>query len=592
LIRSAWRPSISRKLTFLFALFLVASLGIGGLELKGLSDSLREQKKIELAHLVEAAVSIAAQEHEAAKRGERSEEAARRQAAERIGVLRYNRTDYFWINDMQARMVMHPVSPQLNGQNLSTFEDPTGKRIFTDFVAIVGRQGQGFLDYLWPKPGAGEPQPKLSYVAGFAPWGWVIGTGVYIDDLSAQVWAAAWRSLAIVLPLVLVAGFLFWRTARSMSRPIRDITATMNELAAGKLAAEVPALDRRDEIGEMARAVAVFQENAIARERLEDEAVREADEKIAYNRRLSTMLEDFRTSVESVLDVTSATVTELEAVSQTLTGIASDAADRADAAQRASTDTSQSMQSVAAASEELATSIADISAKVGDATGIVERARSVTGTSVDQIAILSQAGRKIGDVVGLIEAIAAQTNLLALNATIEAARAGEAGKGFAVVAQEVKQLAGQTAKATAEIAQQVAGIQDATEAVLATNREMAATMTDVESITQAIALSVESQSAATQEISSSAQVAAVGTGTLTESVGRVTTIVHRTTETASSVRDRSELLADQSRKLADQVHEFIKALRSGPLDRRKLDDPGYAGVERRRTSASERRTAA
>ena len=244
--------------------------------------------------------------------------------------------------------------------------------------------------------------------------------------------------------------------------------------------------------------------------------------------------------------------------------------------------TSQSIQNVAAASEELATSIVDISTKVVSATDVVGRAREVTAESVRQIGSLAEAGRKIGDVVGLIEAIAAQTNLLALNATIEAARAGEAGRGFAVVAQEVKQLAGQTAKATAQIAHQVSGIQASTELAAATIGSIAETMTEVETITRMVVSSVDAQSHATQEISHSAQRAATGTGTLTSSVEAVIGVIARTSDTAASVSTRSRELADQARRLSGEVTQFITALRSGPLDRRKLRAAGYGGPERRR----------
>ncbi len=183
--------------------------------------------------------------------------------------------------------------------------------------------------------------------------------------------------------------------------------------------------------------------------------------------------------------------------------------------------------------------------------------------------------------VGLIEAIATQTNLLALNATIEAARAGEAGRGFAVVAQEVKQLAGQTAKATAEIARQVSGIQSSTELAAATIGSIADTMNEVEAITRMVVASVEAQSQATQEISHSAQRAATGTGTLTDSVEAVIGVIERTSETAASVGARSQELAGQARNLSGEVKQFIVALRSGPLDRRKARDVAYDGVERR-----------
>ncbi len=573
--------SLAHRLYLLLALFVVSITAIAGYNLYALRSGLVAQKETELRHLAEAALSIARDEQAAAARGDKSEEAARRAAAERIGRLRYGQDDYFWINDTQARMVMHPTNPRLNGQDLSAFEDPTGKRIFVEF-ARLGRDGGGVLAYMWPKPGAQTPQPKLSHVTGFAPWGWVIGTGVYIDDLEAALWGAARTSILVVLIIAAVACLVFWRMARAISSSITRMTGTMNAVAEGDLTVAVQDLDRRDEIGAMARAVEVFKVNAVERARLEEQTVRDEEAKLAYAAKLSDMLDAFKTSVEGVLQTTNQTVTSLDGASTHLTAMAEEAAGRSGEAQTASVHTSQSIQNVAAASEELATSIVDISTKVVSATDVVGRAREVTAESVRQIGSLAEAGRKIGDVVGLIEAIAAQTNLLALNATIEAARAGEAGRGFAVVAQEVKQLAGQTAKATAQIAHQVSGIQASTELAAATIGSIAETMTEVETITRMVVSSVDAQSHATQEISHSAQRAATGTGTLTSSVEAVIGVIARTSDTAASVSTRSRELADQARRLSGEVTQFITALRSGPLDRRKLRAAGYGGPERRR----------
>jgi methyl-accepting chemotaxis protein len=573
--------SLSHRLYLLLALFILSITAIAGYNLYALRSGLIAQKETELRHLAESALSIAREEHAAAARGDKTDDAARRSAASRIGGLRYGQDDYFWINDVQSRMIMHPTNPRLNGQDLTSFEDPTGKRIFVEF-ARLGREGGGVLAYMWPKPGAQQPQPKLSRVAGFTPWGWVIGTGVYIDDLEAAIWSAARTSIVVVLVIAALACLVFWRMASAISASITRMTGTMNAVAAGDLAVEVPDLTRSDEVGAMARAVEVFKVNAVERARLEEQAVRDEEAKLAYSAKLSDMLDAFKASVEGVLSTTNDTVASLDGASSHLTAMAEEAAGRSEEAQMASVHTSESIQNVAAASEELATSIVDISTKVGSATDVVGRAREVTAESVRQIGGLAEAGRRIGDVVGLIEAIAAQTNLLALNATIEAARAGEAGRGFAVVAQEVKQLAGQTAKATAEIAEQVSGIRSSTESAAASIGSIAETMSEVEAITRMIVASVEAQSQATQEISHSAQRAATGTGTLTDSVEAVTGVIARTSDTAASVNTRSRELADQARRLSGEVKQFIIALRSGPLDRRKLREAGYGGPERRR----------
>ncbi len=461
---------------------------------------------------------------------------------------------------MHPRMVMHPVNARLNGQDLSQNKDPNGKLLFVEFVKVVRAEGQGMVDYLWPRPGAEAPQPKLSYVAGFQPWGWVIGTGVYIDDLEAAQWNAMRTSLIVIGLVLIIASVLFWRTARAISGGITSITGAMKSLAEGDVGVAVPGAGRPDEIGEMAKAVQVFKDNALERQRLEHDANEAAAAQQARTAHMVAQIAQFRSSVEEVLSGTRVAVAELESSSRTLADRAVNAAGRSDKARDSTAQTAASIQNVAAASEEMSASIAEIAGQVTTATGAVSQARSVTEQSVAQISALADTGQKIGDVIGLIEAIAAQTNLLALNATIEAARAGEAGKGFAVVASEVKQLAGQTASATAEIASQVTAIQSSTQKAAGTIGSIAGTMEEVERIIRTISAAVEAQTLATREISHSAQVASTGTGALTETVEDVATVIQQTATTATAVRERSDDLSTQSRRLADEVERFVAAI--------------------------------
>jgi methyl-accepting chemotaxis protein len=482
---------------------------------------------------------------------------------------------------MHPRMVMHPMRPELDGQDLTENKDPNGKRLFVAFVDEVKRSGSGFVAYEWPKPGADKPQPKLSYVQGFAPWGWIIGTGVYVDDLEQQVWKSASQVVAIAGLILLMVGAVAVVVARRMSRAIKGMTAAMKQLASGETEVSLPVVSTRDELADMAAAVEVFKANAIERVRLEGVTRQEAEAKVAYNAHLSQMLEGFKVAVERVLDTTRESMSNLKANSETLGETAADATRQSSVASEAMQNTTHNVQTVASAAEEMSASIREITAQVSGATEIVRRAKAITEKSSTEIGALSAAGQKIGDVVGLIQAIAAQTNLLALNATIEAARAGDAGRGFAVVAQEVKALAGQTAKATDEIAQQVSGIQSSTVAAVASMREIADTMQEVDQVTSAIANSVEQQGIATREISQSAQAAAGGTDVLAANVAGVSAVISETTGTATAVRDTSEELSRQANSLSEEVERFMYALRTGPLDRRSGAASGYAGPERR-----------
>jgi methyl-accepting chemotaxis protein len=248
------RFGIGAKVYLLIGFCLLGSLAVSALQIGELSRDLRTQKQVELTHLGEVARAIVAEEYAASQKGLESADEAKRRAMSRLRTLRYGQDGYFWINDMQPRMVMHPAKPELDGKDLSTYADPNGTKLFVDAVEVVRRQGKGFIEYEWPKPGFDEPQPKMSFVTGFEPWGWVIGTGAYFDDLRAQVWAAARSNigtgLGVLAAVAVVAGLL----ARRMSWAIHEVTAALDSLVSGRGETATLPSNRRDEIGDIIRA--------------------------------------------------------------------------------------------------------------------------------------------------------------------------------------------------------------------------------------------------------------------------------------------------------------------------------------------------
>ena len=308
------RMTVGRKIYALIGLSFIGVVGITILDSRELASSLNQQKQIELRHLTELALGIVKEEHAAAQKGDLAVADAQKRALARIATLRYGSNDYFWVNDMHPRMVMHPMKPEMNGNDISTFKDPNGKALFVDFVNVVRKDGAGFVPYEWPKPGFDKPQPKLSYVAGFTPWNWVVGTGVYIDDLNAQTWASIRSALlaaGLVLLLTLAVSIL---VARSITQPLQRMTMTMNDLASGKLDVEVSGIDRNDEVGEMAKAVEIFKSNAVARQGLEAEH-KEAETRAVARRRsdMHKMADDFEGAVGEIVETVSSASTELEA---------------------------------------------------------------------------------------------------------------------------------------------------------------------------------------------------------------------------------------------------------------------------------------
>jgi methyl-accepting chemotaxis protein len=556
--------TIGRKIYALIALCFVGVVGITLLGSREMTSGLDRQKQVELRHLTELALGIVKEEHAATQTRGVAEADAQKRALARVAALRYGNDDYFWVNDMQPRMVMHPMKPEMNGNDISTFKDPNGKAIFSDFVEVVKKEGSGFVFYEWPKPGLDRPQPKLSYVTGFAPWGWVIGTGVYIDDLRTQTWVSTQRALLVAGLVLLLTLAVSIMVARRITGPLRRMTATMNTLARGKLDVEIGGLDRYDEVSEMAKAVEVFKSNAVARQALEIER-RDAEARAVALRKADTlkMANDFENAVGEIVQTVSSASTELEASAGSLTSTAEHAQELATMVAAATEVASTNVQSVASATEEMASSINEISRQVQESARIAGEAVGQAHMTNERVGELSRAAARIGDVVELINTIAGQTNLLALNATIEAARAGDAGRGFAVVASEVKALAEQTAKATGEIGQQVTGIQHATQESVGAIREISGTIQRLSEISSAIAAAVEEQGAATREISRNVQQAAHGTQQVSSNIVDVQRGASETGSASSQVLSAAQSLSRNSNRLNVEVGQFLDTVRAG-----------------------------
>jgi methyl-accepting chemotaxis protein len=558
-----FKMTVGRKIYALIGLSFIGVVGIAILDSRELASSLKQQKQIELQHLTELALGIVKEEHAAAQKGEFAVADAQRRALARVAALRYGNNDYFVIQDMLPRVLMHPVAAQLVGKDMSDAKDPTGKRFAAEMRDLVKQKGSGFVGYVWPRPGSDKPQPKLSYIAGFMPWGWSIMTGVYVDDLDAQAWASTRRSLiaaGLVLLLTLAVSIF---VARRIARPLQHMTVTMNDLAAGRLDVEVSGLDRRDEVGEMAKAVEVFKSNAVARQALELEH-KEAEVRAVARRKadMHKMADDFESAVGEIVQTVSSASTELEASAGTLTSTAEHAQELTTMVAAASEEASTNVQSVASATEEMASSVNEISRQVQESARMANEAVGQARTTNDRVGELSKAAARIGDVVELINTIAGQTNLLALNATIEAARAGEAGRGFAVVASEVKALAEQTAKATGEIGQQITGIQAATQDSVNAIQEISGTIEKLSEISSAIAAAVEEQGAATQEISRNVQQAAHGTQQVSSHITDVQRGASETGSASSQVLSAAQSLSGDSNRLKLEVGKFLSSVRA------------------------------
>ncbi|MGJ5095065.1 methyl-accepting chemotaxis protein [Bradyrhizobium oligotrophicum] len=555
--------TIGIKIYALIGLSFLGLIGLTAFNSRELAAGLKQQKQLELQHLTELALGIFAEEHAAAQKGTISVAEAQKRALERASQLRYGGNEYFFVTDMTAKMLMHPISTKLVGQDVADMKDPNGKKLFIEMIDVVRQHGRGFVDYDWPKPGSETPQPKLTHVAGFAPWNWLVGTGVYIDDLSAQAWASTRQSLMAAGIVLLVLLVLSTLVGRGITSPLHRMTSAMKSLAGGRLDVEVPGVGRGDEIGEMAGAVEVFKSNAVARHALEAEQ-KEAEQRALARRKadMHKMADDFESAVGEIVETVSSASSRLEVSADTLSKTAVRAGELATTVAAASEEASTNVQSVASATEEMTSSVTEIGRQVHESARMANEAVEQAKKTNERVSELSRAASRIGDVVELINSIAGQTNLLALNATIEAARAGEAGRGFAVVAAEVKALAEQTAKATDEIGQQVAGIQTATQESVAAIRLISGSIERLSEVSSTIAAAVEEQNAATKEISRNVQQAAHGTQQVSVNITDVQRGATETGSASTQVLEAAQGLSTDSNRLKREVSRFLETVRA------------------------------
>ena len=364
---------IGRRMGLVVVVSIIGTLLVGVVDAWRTRDMLLEDRKVKTQHVVEIAHGIIVSYHKlAATMGEAE---AQKAALAELATLRYGGQEYFWVNDMTPKMVMHPMKPELNGKELGGMADPNGKHLFVEFVDTVKRSGAGFVDYMWPKPGSDAPVAKISYVQGFEPWGWVVGSGIYLDDVDAIFWRIVMVQGGILLGIVALVGLASMVIARSITRPLANATANMARLAEGDKSIAVDNTDLKSEIGDLARALAVFKQNALEMDRLAAERAEQETRAAADKRQAMLALADlFEQTVRGVVSQVSAASTEMRASAETMANTTQDTSARAGAMSGAADVAFNNTQSVAAATEELSASIREISQQVANSANIANQA--------------------------------------------------------------------------------------------------------------------------------------------------------------------------------------------------------------------------
>ncbi|MFB1011811.1 MAG: methyl-accepting chemotaxis protein [Thiopseudomonas sp.] len=537
------RISISKRLWLILVIVVSVFVGFGVLIAKQTYRGLVEAKEVKTQHLVESTHGLLEHFYQLEQNGQLSREQAQAQALAAVSKIRYGRNDYFWINDLQPVMLMHPMNPALDGQNLSGFKDPDGNPIFNEFARIAKNQGAGFYNYRWPMPGAKDPVQKISYVQLFKPWGWVLGTGVYVDDIQAEFRSVTLKSTVVRTIIIAIMTLLVLGIMRSITRPLREVADALQNIASGEgdLTQQLT-YQGNDEIGELSKSFNTFTDKL-------RNIIIDLQQTAGVLQQSSSELDK---AARNSLDSSERQLQETEQIATSMNEVTYSVQEVAKNAEQAASEVSEASLQVAAGQQSIHNSLQQtdlLSATIAEAVSVMEA--------------LAAESTQIGTVLEVINSIAEQTNLLALNAAIEAARAGEQGRGFAVVADEVRLLAQRTQQSTGEVQHMIDSLQKNSRAavqVIQQSSETSARTVEQANIANAsleqITLALTALSDLNASIASSTLQQSHVAEEINQNINRVAGLATNSTAAAQQASSSSADLEQLARSLGKVLSQF------------------------------------
>ena len=546
-----------------------------------LKDRLYQDKKNEVQHAVESTWGVVEYFAKQQEAGALTMDQAQHLAKEALRQTRFDGDNYFWINDLTPRMIMHPFKPDLEGKNLSDVKDPTGKALFVDAAQVAKTNGSGFVEYEWNKPGFDKPVPKISFVKLVPQWGWVIGAGIYLDDVQAILNHIFYLVVGVTLAVIIAALLLVAVVTRSIAVPMGQAVAMIRDLEGGRLGRRLR-LDRKDELGMMAKAMDGFADS------LEEEMVgalqKLAEGDLTFTVRPRDGEDRIRGALKTVGERLDHLLRQIQTAGEQIAAGSAEVSDSSQSLSQGATEQASSLEEITSSMVQSAEQVRINAENAGQASHLAAQVRSEAeegNAQMQQMVAamndISASSQDISKIIKVIDEIAFQTNLLALNAAVEAARAGQHGKGFAVVAEEVRNLAARSAKAAKETAELIEGSVQKTKngAKIAdhTAKALEEIVSDVTKVTDLVA-----------EIAAASNEQAQGIAQVNQGLSQIDQVTQQNTAAAEESAAAAEELSSQAEQLRQMLGGF--RLKSDGTHHSEAPQLPHHGLTHRQHSAS------